>query len=179
MVRIKSFNGNKDKSYFIFSVILLIIFLIVLGLFLEIPNYYPGYKYVSNVYLKNLKSDVIPANTGINVINITINQYNNTLIAFVKNSSNMNITIVSSDGRIISNQEEYIGVKLNPGFYKVFLVNSNNMSQYTKFDYGIFNYNFISSFYSGINLLREVYEIIMAITLILAIYSAIKGFFRR
>ncbi|WP_338599688.1 hypothetical protein V6M85_10430 [Sulfolobus tengchongensis] len=178
MGRFKSFHDNSRKSYFIFGAIMLIIFLIVTLLFLEIPNYFPNYKYINNVYGSNLKLLVIPAGVGINVINVTINNFNNTLIAFVKNSSIVNITVINNEGITIANQQGYLGIKLRNGSYKIFLVNLGDNTAHIVFDYGVFNYNLISSFYSSLSLLKVIYEIIMAGSIVLGLYSMIRGIAR-
>ncbi|QGA55053.1 hypothetical protein GFS03_10940 [Sulfolobus sp. E5-1-F] len=175
MGRFKNFNDNGKKSYFIFSVIMLIIFLIALTLFLEIPNYFPNYKYISLVYKSNLKNVEIQPNLGINVANITINDFNNTLIAFTSNTSTTNITVINEFGKTVINQQGYVGVKLINGTYRIFLINTGQQTSYVTFDYGVFNYNLISSFYSSLALLKAIYEVIMAGTIILGLYSIIRG----
>ncbi|MCH4814329.1 MAG: hypothetical protein QXY87_01915 [Saccharolobus sp.] len=175
MGRFKSFNDNGKKSYFIFSAIVLIIFLITLTLFLEIPNYFPNYKYISLVYKSNLKNVEISPNLGINIANITINDFNNTLIAFTSNTSTTNISVINEIGKTIINQQGYIGVKLINGTYRIFLINTGQQTAYLTFDYGVFNYNLISSFYSSLALLKVIYEVIMAGSIILGLYSIIRG----
>ncbi|MEM3949344.1 hypothetical protein [Saccharolobus sp.] len=175
MGRFKSFNDNGKKSYFIFSAIVLIIFLITLTLFLEIPNYFPNYKYISLVYKSNLKNVEISPNLGINIANITINDFNNTLIAFTSNTSTTNISVINEIGKTIINQQGYIGVKLINGTYRIFLINTGQQTAYLTFDYGVFNYNLISSFYSSLALLKVIYEVITAGSIILGLYSIIRG----
>ncbi|WP_016730951.1 hypothetical protein [Saccharolobus islandicus] len=175
MGRFKSFNDNGKKSYFIFSAIMLIIFLITFALFLEIPNYFPNYKYISLVYKSNLKNIEISPNLGINIANITINDFNNTLIAFTSNTSTINISVINEIGKTIINQQGYIGVKLINGTYRIFLINTGQQTAYLTFDYGVFNYNLISSFYSSLALLKVIYEVIMAGSIILGLYSIIRG----
>ncbi|AGJ63296.1 hypothetical protein [Saccharolobus islandicus] len=175
MGRFKSFNDNGKKSYFIFSTIMLIIFLITFALFLEIPNYFPNYKYISLVYKSNLKNIEISPNLGINIANITINDFNNTLIAFTSNTSTINISVINEIGKTIINQQGYIGVKLINGTYRIFLINTGQQTAYLTFDYGVFNYNLISSFYSSLALLKVIYEVIMAGSIILGLYSIIRG----
>ncbi|WP_016730225.1 hypothetical protein [Saccharolobus islandicus] len=175
MGRFKSFNDNRKKSYFIFSTIMLIIFLITFALFLEIPNYFPNYKYISLVYKSNLKNIEISPNLGINIANITINDFNNTLIAFTSNTSTINISVINEIGKTIINQQGYIGVKLINGTYRIFLINTGQQTAYLTFDYGVFNYNLISSFYSSLALLKVIYEVIMAGSIILGLYSIIRG----
>ncbi|ACP36150.1 hypothetical protein LS215_2163 [Sulfolobus islandicus L.S.2.15] len=175
MGRFKSFNDNGKKSYFIFSTIMLIIFLITFALFLEIPNYFPNYKYISLVYKSNLKNVEISPNLGINIANITINDFNNTLIAFTSNTSTINISVINEIGKTIINQQGYIGVKLINGTYRIFLINTGQQTAYLTFDYGVFNYNLISSFYSSLALLKVIYEVIMAGSIILGLYSIIRG----
>ncbi|WCM37952.1 hypothetical protein GO599_11120 [Sulfolobus islandicus] len=175
MGRFKSFNDNGKKSYFIFSTIMLIIFLITFALFLEIPNYFPNYKYISLVYKSNLKNIEISPNLGINIANITINDFNNTLIAFTSNTSTINISVINEIGKTIINQQGYIGVKLINGTYRIFLINTGQQTAYLTFDYGVFNYNLIFSFYSSLALLKVIYEVIMAGSIILGLYSIIRG----
>lgn len=154
---------------------MLIIFLIALTLLLEIPNYFPNYKYISLVYKSNLKNVEISPNLGINIANVTINDFNNTLIAFTTNTSTTNISVINEFGKTIINQQGYIGIKLQNGSYKVFLINTGRNTAYLTFDYGVFNYNIVSSFYSSLGLLKVIYEIIMAGSLIIGLYSIIRG----
>ncbi|ADX83289.1 conserved hypothetical protein [Sulfolobus islandicus HVE10/4] len=154
---------------------MLIIFLITFALFLEIPNYFPNYKYISLVYKSNLKNIEISPNLGINIANITINDFNNTLIAFTSNTSTINISVINEIGKTIINQQGYIGVKLINGTYRIFLINTGQQTAYLTFDYGVFNYNLIFSFYSSLALLKVIYEVIMAGSIILGLYSIIRG----
>ncbi|BDB97038.1 hypothetical protein [Saccharolobus caldissimus] len=179
MGRFKSFNENGRKSYFIFGTIMLILFLVMIALFIEIPQYFPNYAYINHIYSKNLRFEIIPSGRGINVANISINDYNNTVIAFIKNSTTVNITIVNNSGIIIANEREYLGVRLSEGNYSIFLINTANTTSYVIFDYGLFNYNFISSFYSSLGLIKGIYEIIMAGSLVIGAYAIIKGIFRK
>ncbi|MEM3759339.1 MAG: hypothetical protein QXV70_06850 [Saccharolobus sp.] len=175
MVRFKNFHENYDKSYFIFGAIMIIIFLIIAILFLEIPYYFPNYSYVSHIYQHNLKYIELPPERGINIVNITVNDYNNTLIAFTENSGNVNITVLNMNGEIIANNQQYVGTKLPSGYYRIFLINMENISKNVTFTYGIFNYQSIASFYSSLGLLKSVYEILMAGSLVIGLYSIIKG----
>lgn len=155
----------------------IIIFLIGFILTLSEPFYFPNYGYVKGIYKAHQASVQIPANTEKIVINFTITNSDNAIIAFISKGIG-NVSIISGSS-VIENQANGVSVILPLGNYELVVINTQNTLQTINYTYGLFNAGFISSFYSRLGLLSTTLEILMLGGAAIAFLSFIYEFLSR
>lgn len=149
----------------------IIILLVGLAADLTIPQYFPNYAYVTKVYKTHMTSIEIPAKTEQIVLNFTITNTDNAIIAFItKGSANISV-IDSNSSKVVVNQVNRVGIILSPGNYYLAIINNQINPQNITYTYGIFNAGFISSFYSGLGVLSTALELIIIFGAIIIILS--------
>ncbi|NON62050.1 hypothetical protein [Acidianus sp. RZ1] len=158
----------------------IVIFLVGLVASITMPFYYPNYQEVNSVYASHLSYVVIPAGAEKIVSNFTTNSTYNAVIAFIQSGTG-NITIFnisSGDLKQITTQSSLVSAELTPGKYAIAIVNPQGIAQNISYTYGVFNANFLNSFYSGLGILSTITEILtlggIAITIIAVIYEIIN-----
>ncbi len=164
-----------------FKVIIIgiIIFLIGLAGIVFLPLYFPNYSIVNNQYAKHYTSVTVPGGAGKIVLKFNITKNNNSIIAFIK-SGNANISILNGSTPLhsVCNKQSMVSVILSPGTYYMEIINDDSTPQNITYTYGIFNANFITSFYNGLGIITTIMEIVtvggIALAFIAFIYELLS-----
>ncbi|BDC18953.1 hypothetical protein [Acidianus sp. HS-5] len=164
-----------------FKVIIIgvIIFLIGLAGIVLLPLYFPNYSIVNHQYVKHYSSVTIPGGAGKIVLTFNITKENNSIIAFIK-SGNGNISILNGSNvmHVVCDKQSMVSVILSPGTYYMEIINDDSTSQNITYTYGIFNADFITSFYNGLGIMTTIMEIVtvggIAIAAIAFIYELLS-----
>ncbi|BBG24589.1 hypothetical protein [Sulfuracidifex tepidarius] len=164
---------NKDRSSGLKLLgVGVLIFLVLLGLELSLPFYYPSYATVENTFHSNFKEISLTPGKGVLVANINVTKDDNTLIAFIDDQNDkVNVTVVGN-GNSLTNAIDFTET-LPPGKYSIYLLDTSNNSYNVGFTYGIFQGSFINRFYSGLGIYQTVLEIGMSLGAVLAIIGLI------
>ncbi|WP_054844820.1 hypothetical protein [Sulfuracidifex tepidarius] len=99
---------NKDRSSGLKLLgVGVLIFLVLLGLELSLPFYYPSYATVENTFHSNFKEISLTPGKGVLVANINVTKDDNTLIAFIDDQNDkVNVTVVGN-GNSLTNAIDF------------------------------------------------------------------------
>lgn len=136
------------------------IFLVIgLLLYISLPLYYPGYSTVNNVFKSNQGYVVVgPAQT---VIVKNLSAQKGQAIIFLVLKGNANVSLLSSTGHPILNQQKEISIELNQSDYEIQIINLDNQTSNISFTYGLFNAQTISNFYYSLGILQTFLDVVI------------------
>ncbi|BCS91790.1 hypothetical protein L3N51_00329 [Metallosphaera sp. J1] len=136
------------------------IFLVIgLLLYISLPLYYPGYSTVNNVFKSNQGYVVVgPAQT---VIVKNLSAQKGQAIIFLVLKGNANVSLLSSTGHPILDQQKEISIELNQSDYEIQIINLDNQTSNISFTYGLFNAQTISNFYYSLGILQTFLDVVI------------------
>ncbi len=165
--------NNKDRSAGLkLTAAGVVIFLVLLGLELALPLYYPNYNAVENIFHENFKQVSLQPGKGVLVTKVNVSKADNTLIAFIDNQNDaVNVTVVGN-GNTLTNAVDFTET-LPQGEYSIYLLDTASNPYTVGFTYGVFKDSYISGFYSGLGIYQTILEIGMSLGAVLAIIGLI------
>ena len=154
----------------------LLIFFISFALYITMPLYLPYYHEIDNALISHENKIVIPPQSTIKILNLTTNNYNNTVYV-ITNSSNVNVYVFNSKLTMIGNNSGYIAIQVNPGNYIVAINNPSSSQQYVDIHYAVLPYSYLNEFYTYSGIISTATEFFMALGVVIAGYSIVKMLF--
>ncbi|MCG2887983.1 MAG: hypothetical protein L7H21_01705 [Sulfolobales archaeon] len=101
-----------------FVLVGLIIALASLAVWLSVPLIVPGYQSVSQAFAKNERVVTLPPHMSV-VVATFFASNDSAVVAFLLNSSSVNLTVISSSGSVVTKPGQLVSVKLpSPGNYR-------------------------------------------------------------
>jgi len=154
-----------------FVLVGLIIALTSLAVWLSVPLIVPGYQSVSQAFAKNERVVTLPPHMSV-VVATFFASNDSAVVAFLLNSSSVNLTVISSSGSVVTKPGQLVSVKLpSPGNYSLVAINPLDSTQTVALTYGVFPYSTIQGFYTYTGFAQNVSEFFITLGVVIAAYG--------
>ena len=155
-----------------------LVFLVIgSSLYVSLPVYYPGYSSVNNVYKSNQGYVIVGPDQSVIVKNFTAQS--GQAIIFLVLKGNANVSLLSSTGKPILNQQKEVSIELNQSRYEIEIINLDNQTSNISFTYGLFNAQTISNFYYSLGILQTFLDVVVLAGVAMILWYVISWFVTR